>query len=259
MSNHSFSFNGTDLGGATYGVILEEPAYPLTPLIQTRATSIAAQDGAVSSPSNYGTREISLACTVVAATTAALNTKLDALALILNEREEVQVIFDWQSTRYYMMKLAGSVVTARSGGVARLSIRLSASDPFAHSTTETTESKDLSVAQSWTLTATGTHEAAPVWTITAGAAATAIVLQNEPKDEKLGWTGTLASGDVLRISSSPRTLLVEHAAAANPTDFTASMQNVSGIWPMLYPGENAIALAGLAVGTLGVVYRARYL
>lgn len=257
---NSLHFDGVDLAG--YGLTVLDVELGLSAPPRDSAEAMAYRDGSIAGRRAFAAREIGIQALVEGASWSGLETNLDSIAKQFNRRDDAELYFDGHfSDRYWLARLANEAKISRLGiAAARVELVFAVSDPFGYSRTETDHDHTITGADFTTSeTAGGTMECWPVWTITAGAGASLVVLENQTRDERLAWENTLASGGVLIIDSRPDRQEVRYDAGGDPEDATRSMANVSGLFPGLSPGANSVRLWGPASGTLNLTYRARYL
>ena len=249
----SLSFGGVAL--STYGlIVMNSTLHPILPQPRLRQAKLTGKSGAYDFDAEYEPREFVCDVTIIGTTLADLQSKVDSIAAVLDVvLGERQLIFDIQSTRYFMAKLAAAPDFAYEGFSAKAQLRFICADPFAYSTTET--DSDHAVDESpETLYETpgGNGYIDPVWTLTADAdlGAVTITVTNGTTAEAFSWTGTINTGEVLVINSSTWHVTLEGVA---------SQTAISGAFPRLKGGvTNTITVTGFT-GNLNVTYRPRYL
>jgi len=248
---NSLNFAGTDL--RDYGLITTSYDLPVT----QDAQSIRLQNKAYAWRSSLTPKLMSFGIIVTAATNALLITVLDNIKTKLNTREDAALILDILSTRYWNVRFDSLTGGFISPVAWKGSLSFTALDPLAYSTSETSTGPHTINETPETIieTAGGTANARPVYTLTAGEALNgiAVELSNTTTGITLTWEGDLADTDVLTIDCA------NWLVSKNDTP---SMATVSGQFPYLVPGSNTLTVTDFynAVGgTLGIVYRARYL
>ena len=250
MAN-SLTFNGTDLD--TYGLVVVNRTSPgfRQRVDYTQLLDIAYPFGA--------TREakfISLAITVVGSSHADVESKLDSIKLILNQRDTKHLILDTQDDRYFnaqFVSLSGRYQSpvAFVGGLDFI-----CPDPLAYDNSETSSDFNLDVSDPKTITETtgGTGYIKPVYTLKAGEALNAVTIKVECIEtvEELQWTGSLANGEELEIDVANWTVKKEGSA---------SMATVTGRFPRMLPNEdNSIKVTAFSTtGTMNITYRDTFL
>lgn len=250
----SLTFNGTDL--SAHGLTVLRSPRVWTPPTVARSRIVPFSDKAYSTPNYYGPRSISLDVFVEGTSPSNCRTKLDAIAAVLNSREDAALILDVWPGRYWMARLSGQSRFIQEGQIAKGAIEFRADDPHAFSTTETVDTETLPSALGFTQVAGGTADAYPVWMIEATGGATTVVLENETTSERVAWVGNVPAGEWLRFDADPANWLA--STSNDGSDWTVAMSGVSGEFPRLVPGNNAIAITGVSNGELTITFRDRY-
>jgi len=250
MSN-SLEYNGIDL--STYGLTV----LGSSPILATflKAETVQLPDLALAARSISPPKSISLNVFVRGSSTAQLQSYLDAIKLIVAQKEAKRLIFDVQDDRYWMARfehLDGNLVSPIA---YRGSLAFIADDPLAYKTNETSSDHNIDADPDTIVEAVGgTAYVKPVYTLTAGEALTDITLKVENTDtgEELQWQGSLAITEELEIDVGLWIVKKEG---------TADMANVSGQFPRLIPAsDNHIKVTGFSnTGTLNIKYREAYL
>ena len=259
MAN-SFHFNDIDFSGASYGASKVRGLIPWAAPVSAATTPIARGDGAVMAASTFGPRAIEFSVIVEGTSATDLKTKLDAIAVALNERADCVLKFDYISTRYWNARFLGLDASLVNACTAQLALSFVASDPFAYAVTGSTDNSNtitLVAGDTVTVTVGGTAFAYPTLVFTANATITQVVIENDATDDRLEWTGTLASGDALRVNCDPRTLLVEKKPSGG--EYAASMSGVEGRHPYFLPNTDTDLIIYGFTGTLDISWRNRFL
>jgi predicted phage tail component-like protein len=249
----SLSFGGVAL--STYGlIVLNTTKHPMLPPPRLRQAKLTGKSGAYDFDAEYEPREFICGVHITGTTLADLQSKMDSIAAVLDVQLGVQqLIFDIQSTRYFMAKLAAAPDFAPEGFSAEGQLRFICADPFAYSTTETDSDHTVDEdPETLYETPGGNGYVEPVWTLTADAdlGAVTITITNGTTAEAFSWTGTINTGEVLVIDSALWHVTLEGVA---------SQTAISGAFPRLKGGvKNTITVTGFS-GNLNVTYRARYL
>jgi hypothetical protein len=262
VSNQSLSFNSTDLGGSSYGAILERHARPVAPRV-IETTVIPGADGAITYGGYLGAQGVDLPLVVEGTSRSDLHDKLDAIALALHTDEAKSLAPDYLGGRYWLAQLASLGPIEYFGmTAARIMARFNVADARLYAASET--SQTLTVAtdpDSFSVPASGdvagTAVADPEWELTLSAGASSIEIENTTRGESLTYGASLTSGDKLKIVSAPTSMRVYVDVGSG---YAESMGDVSGVPPRLTPGvSNSVTVTGLSSGSLDVTYRARYL
>ena len=280
----AFSYNGVDLGGTTYGLTLAKTENVLGPASKINMVDVAFRPGAYTFDRFAQVRSFSLNCAVEGTSSSNLMTKLDSIALILNEARPKQLIFDFQTDRYYMAQLGeGGIERVHVGALAaKISIPFVCADPHAYSTTLTTQTEVP-------FTSGSAFDIPDGGGVVAGSAIIEPVIYVKPADAG----GTITAAITLAMSPQGKTATqtldfvcgadkwfrlhsglkrwqtaTGGSGATPPTSgWTDAMSGFSGEFPLLTPGvENLLTIttgtsggAGNARNVAVIVYRARYL
>ena len=252
MAN-SLTFNDTDLG--TYGLVVVNRT---TPSFKQRVDYTQLLDIAYPFGATREAKFISLEIAVVGSSHADVESKLDSIKLILNQRDTKHLILDAQDDRYFnaqFVSLSGRFQSpvAFVGGLDFI-----CPDPLAYgSGDEISPTHHLDVENPAIETTGGTGYIKPIYTLTAeeglGTEEAPITIKVECIEtvEELQWTGSLANGEELEIDVANWTVKKEG---------DASMAAVTGLFPRLLPAtDNRIKVTGFgAAGTLNIKYRNTY-
>ncbi len=252
MAN-SFSFNGTDM--STYGLTVRRSAHEWIPEAQTEAKRVPGSDLSVASPLEFGVRTIAMEVSIRGATAAALITRRDTILRILNERSGAALALDEEPGRYWLARLSGaSEFTVFGGMYAVGTLSFIALDPHGYASTETAATSEWPRV-SWELTVGGSARAYPEVVFTASGAATVVIVDNSDTDERMSWTGSLASGEKVKFDCA-----AWKAYKYSGGEWALSMAGFEGRFISLAPGQvNNVRLIAPTAGTLAVTYRTRYL
>lgn len=261
--SRSITFSGGDL--STYGLtVLRMPEMPFFSPRESASTKATRADGAVAPPSTWGPKTIKLPCIIRGTSYADLTTKLDAIASIAGQREDAALSLGYYPDRYWMARMDSGKATRQGVFTALMDLDFVCNDPFAYAATASTFPVSPATGaittpggQSFTLACGGSVDSFPDIQITLNAASSKVALEILPFDTRLEYTGALAAGDILRIQSDPRILLVSIQRSGGD-EFWPSMVGVSGRLPALLPGSNTLDIYG-CTGTVAVTWRSRYL
>lgn len=264
----SISFNDIDL--STYGLRATRGDLPIDGVSDRAGVSLAGRDGALSSPTVWGARGFSVPCIVSATTAATLQTYLDTIARILNEREDCNLKFDGElSTRYWLARyVGGSAPALVSPTLAEWTLNFVADDPHAYSTTESTATKTLTAktagsSQTKTAAVLGSDFAYPDIEIVASSITDQVKVGNESLDQLGIWTSAgatsdIAIGDTIRFRSDRRYLLVD-IKRTGADAYVPAMDGFSGRFPAMAPGVTNTLTFWNIDGALTIRWRNRYL
>lgn len=264
----SLSYNDTNL--STYGLYVMRGDLPIDGAANRAGMDLAGRDGALSSPTVYGARGFSVPCIISASTPTALQTYLDTIARILNEREDCQLKFDGElSARYWLARyVGGSAPVLVSPTMAEWVLNFIADDPHAYSTTESTATATLTAkaagsSETKAATVGGSDFAYPDIEIVASSATDQVKVGNETLDQLGIWTSAgatsdLAIGDTIRFRSDRLYLLVDIKRTGSDS-YTAAMDGFSGRFPAMSPGVSNTLTFWNIDGALTIRWRNRYL
>lgn len=256
-----FTFDGVDI--STYGAILQSnPDHPLMGDLEVDATTIPGAEGGYLSPSMVKPKEFNLVLSVVGTSHSDLLSKFDSLAnLFAPWKGEKQLIFDAQTTRYWMAKLRGKSSREWKGPIlSLLTLPMTASRP-AYETSVTNQVVTIVASpHNFLIPASGvlggTAHAWPKYSLTGATYTGQIVLTNLTTNEIARWTGTLVVTDVLDFiceDGNERYVIKKNGAISMAV-------GTSGTIPRLRPGiANSMSISGPTAGTLTITYRKRYL
>jgi len=269
MAN-SLAYDSVDLGGASYGLTLLRTPLPRFPSpvldIQTPAQGRGFSQGV-----NYDPRVMALPMGLAASSHADIQTKLDALALVLDVTADKKIQLDQITDRYWMGRLNAPIESFRRGSVgAGFMLEFLLADRAAYSTTE--EDNTFSIVSDpdtfnveSAAAVAGTDFVYPVWYIrnTTGGNITTLTLNNTTTSESLTWNATLEDNRWLKIDLT--NFVISKSASTN-ADATAETYSASmggwatgSVWPRLQPNvQNAMSVSGLSSGTARWIYRARF-
>jgi predicted phage tail component-like protein len=263
MAN-SFSFDGTDMAGASYSLTLQREAVPMIAPLDVASYNVPYAYGGYVYGTNVQPLSITCNCVITGTSISNLWTKIDAIKAKLYTNETKALIFDYLSTRRYLARLTEFGAASFLGTTgAEFTLTFIAPMGIAEATSATTQTVTVDeTPESFNVPASsvvaGTAYAHPVWTYTAAGSVTSLTLANTTTSESVTWAGTLASGHMLRFDAER--MIVEKSTDSG-TSWTADMSGVnSGVFPTLQPAvANACTLTGATAGSLGISYRARYL
>lgn len=256
MAN-AFTYNSIDF--SSYGLIVTAANKTLVSPPRFERIKTPYEDGEIFSDSYFDPRTISLDCVVRSATNSGLKTFLNNIEKALTEREDKKLILDSDTDKYYNARLASGINYKQIGvGTAFFSMEFISSSPFSYSTS--TDSEDESITtnpQSFTLTTGGDSTTYPTFLLTADSSLSSVIFEHIDREESLTWGGSMVSGDVLKVECDPKAWKISLAPASDPTDFIRSTETISGFFPVLDSGVNAMRIHNSS-GDLNTKHIARY-
>lgn len=213
-----------------------------------------------------GLRQVSVTCTLVA---SAVSARRDSLAEVFDWIDVIgrkELYFSDQTDRYWSASLSSGINVDEAVRLGRFTIQFDA-EPYALASALTEECfTGVTVpSDSDTFSMTGPVSVDPEITIVpTGGTLTAFTLT--VNGDALSWSGTVANGATLTISSISSTVL---QGASGDTMLTGAfdtsaldMTDVSGFFPVLVPGTNSWSIADVTGGctslTICFKYRKRY-
>jgi len=244
--SNSLSFNGTDL--STYGLIVtNESAAAFRQLVDF----VQLPDAAYPFGATREAKSISLDIAITGSSYANVQSKLDAIKRILNQRASKHLILDVQDDRYYNAQFISLGGAYKSPRAFIGNLDFTCPDPVAHSTTETSSDFNINAdPKTVTETTGGTDYIKPIYTLTAGEALNDVTIKVEcvETEEELQWTGSLANTEKLMVDVINWIVRKEGST---------SMATVVGQFPRLLPGiTNHIKITGFGTtGALNISYR----
>ena len=195
---------------------------------------------------------------VIGATPEARRTNMDLLQAALacyrktpsGDVEQKQVYF--YDDRYFnaIIDQIDPEETAASR-ISKVRVRFNISDPFEYAFNKTRVSQAISGTTTFTVTNAGTAMVFPIISLTnSSSAITSLTIENLTTGQKVSYSGTLSTSDVLEIDTE--NLTVEN-------DGVNDLGNVTNeIGVQLAPGGNEIRVTGMAAGTAIVDFRNRW-
>lgn len=275
MSN-SFTFNGVDMGGTSYGltVVGLKMQSLAAPLIDAR--QLVNGFGGMSLCLGYGSKAIALETVMdIPASGATQQSRIDAIKAALDPRVygAKKLALDVFSDRYWYATLNGPVDEGKINALAgKFALEFIAPDSRAFSTTNRT-SPDFTITSNpqtfTTESVAGTAPCSldlsapslcPVWIVknTSGGTVSSMSFGNATTGESITITNSIANGSWIRLSVG--TQKVEKSTNSG-SSYTSVLTGVTpgGIIPSLSPGVNTITLTGFSGATVTLAYTARYL
>jgi phage-related protein len=135
--------------------------------------------------------------------------------------------------------------------ISKVRVRFDIGDPFEYAVNKTRVSQAISGTTTFTVTNAGTAMVFPIISLTnSSSAITSLTIENLTTGQKVSYSGTLSTSDVLKIDTE--NLTVEN-------DGVNDLGNVTNeIGVQLAPGGNEIRVTGMAAGTAIVDFRNRW-
>lgn len=199
-------------------------------------------------------RAIDVKFTVIADTAAQLQTYLDNIKKTLVTTTAKQLKFSIRSDRYYKAVLGRFDGKLIAKALFEGWLRFICADQNAYSTSEDTNSHDITSDPKTIIEAVGgTASVYPVYKLTAGDTLTGITikLKNDNTGDEIEWTGSLAIGGYLEIDCAHWVIRKNDVV---------DMATKTGEFPYLEGGvDNSITVTAFGTnGTLLITYRDRY-
>ena len=264
MSNNSMKFNGVDLGGASYNLILQDAPIPITaPSKLWKAKKPQAHGdhvkGAYLEPRVFRVKVV-----IHGTTFADFQTKVDNVKSVLSPvNGDCEIQFDYDSTRYYVGRLQAGLDGYPFGGrAAELDLEFFCADPLGYDPNETTVTNYDGTE---TIAYTGSALCPPVITghrDTADIGATTSV-ENSTRSETCAVSYVIGQNNHIRFDG------VREIVEVSDDDVTylPIMDWVDAddyTFPLLQNGNNAFVLTGFtntgpSAYSWDLVYRTRFL
>lgn len=107
----SFTFKGTDFGGASYNLYCNTPVLPRMPMPRVNVSPLSQANGVVTQGSTFDETRITVECATTASDTAAVETQMTAIvnALRATQAGPGTLIFDAFPTRAYDARLVSAI------------------------------------------------------------------------------------------------------------------------------------------------------
>lgn len=265
---HSIAWNSTDLAGASYGLTVVSPVFPVA-APQTLDLQSVPYAPDIAQMKHDGARLFPVDVVIVGTSTADMESKLDSLNALFKVNADRTLEFDdYFNGRYWNVRYQGGLESAAFEGdrVCRASLTFIANDPHAFDTTERTSPDFTLTGTSDTATVEsgagpgGTATIKPEWILKdpTPTGASSIVVNNTTTGESITWPNNLADNEWLKIDTDAQHISKSTDSGANYTD---SMGGVTGTFPTLDPTQqNSVTVSGMTAGmTLTLTYRKRYL
>lgn len=233
---HQSAVNGFDAWGGDWSV---------------PRSQIGRSDGAVVAPSIKESRRIATQLLVdenaidtsVSSSTPDFKTAMDTILKTLNEREDQVLWFDFLSDRYWDARVESVVPSLIRPTAAFVDVTFLCADPFAKARSSSSDTKTITNVngESETYTNNGTARTYPTLVLTceSGETLSQVVIVHEETNNRLEWTGSMDTADMLRIRTAPSLQLVDFQDSADDS-YTVSMSGVEGRFFYFQPGSNTL-------------------
>lgn len=252
MSNHSFTFDGIDLGVfATYGLTVVRP-YDTEALPQMRVDErdLAQADGAATQGSSYRAGRFSIHYAIRSTSWGNTTTKIRNVAGVLDRSQtgEKSLVFDAEVDRIWTARMVGSFRPERHTTGATGVIEFLVNPPFSAAVGATADEDEVTGQTDIVIANGGDTETDVVWIIKNDATESAsLTLNNLTRGEVVTWAHVLGADEWLKIDTSDWSVQV---TSNDGGDYTNSATGVTGTPPRLDPGNNTLRVQGLVTGDL---------
>ena len=247
----SFSFDDVDL--SAYDVyILKKPVRSTLPAARDRFVEIPGKHGGYYFGGMYDAKRFNVECVVKCLSRAALLTRLDEIAVLLDTRKGFKkLVFDDQPDRYLMAKVVDRIDSRLNGGIATLSLSFVAADAFAYGISEINDTRTVDeTPETVTITPGGTAPIEPVITLTISGVCSNISIEHLEMGQTLTINESFVATDIVLIDTSLWLVKINGVVAMN---------NVSGMFITLKPSFNNSIKFLNTLCTAKFTYRNRYL
>jgi len=207
----SINFNGTDLGGTTYGLVVKNANLPPIPNPKMDVQGIP-YGGGISQGQWYEPAVIVIQAEVVGTSMSNVQSRLSLIAAILNVTADKVIYFDcWPGVQWRGRRSGASQPVWTGPNSCEVTWEITIPDPTAESRMEYTESDNAAAASPFTFYVPdgatevigGNYDSRPTFVVTGtGAGVTSVVLTNETTSETLTYDAALANTHKLRINSA---------------------------------------------------------
>lgn len=254
-----FSFNGTP--SSDYGIIMKSKNRPVMPQMRQTYETVFGRDGTYDfSDGTVEDRIIEVECSFISASVSSLRQTLRNISSWLHEKDKKQLIFNDDSSFYYMARVANQIDFEQTATMGTFTI-IFRCEPFAYSTTLSTDTTTYTTAtinSNFILINGASAASFPIIKITS---ATARTVTLSFTNSTLGQTITLTN---VPISTSQ--LLIDCDKKQAYTVGTPNVNRLSlttGDFVTLRGGSNSMnfTVSGNAAGntiTLVVEWRSRF-
>jgi len=254
---HSFSYDGIDLGGVTYGVTLTRATLPLLTDPRVDVQTLAGEDGAVSQGTTFGAMQVSLDCIVEGFGRDDLDVKLRNIRdlFVTCQSGEKRLELDHWPGRYWDVRLVSGIDPEMKLNYARFSLDFVAPKPWATGTAEHSGLSGISNDTEFAVVNAGDIATNCEWIIkNTGVETGEVSVYNATRGELVVMTVGVADGSWLRLRSAGYSVQLSVNEGAN----WSSVNGVTGRVPRLAPGQNLLTVYGLTVGTIEWSFYERY-
>jgi len=245
----SITYNGVDLSAATYDLVVTTS----DPSAQLVSESFQLLTKSYSPEGKFPPKSLVMGVSVTGTSRADIESKLDSIKAVLNQRMSKKLILSTLSDRYWMARFQGLSGSYPSPTMFRGTLSFTCFDPFAYAVTESDDTYDLDAdPKVITVTSEGSADSEPILYLKAGEAWDASVsISNAGIGMVFEYSGAIADG---------HTLIINCQSWYVSLDGSTAMADISGQFPVLKPGANSISVVGFGVlGTLRIRYRARFI
>jgi predicted phage tail component-like protein len=228
----------------------------LFPTIRHKTVEIPGREGSILFPAPFGMRHIGVDCALIGTSGSELLDTERSLTGWLVTDSMCELSFGDSPEYYFLARVSDVCPVSQNGRVAMISIEFEC-EPFALSTTETTESLTLSSGQTSQLSVSGTTYALPQLRI-APVNEAIIGLELTVGSKTFKYNGTLEAGKEL-FRDSQKALVVKTDPGATTGDNVLGL--VSGTFPTLIPATTSVKhlASNGASAKYTFVYHARWI
>ena len=224
----------------------------------SQSYEVPRRDGQKTPNARLQSKALTFDAMVIGATPEARRTNMDLLQAALacyrktpsGDVEQKQIYF--YDDRYFnaLVDQIDPEETAASR-ISKVRVRFDIGDPFEYAVNKTRVSQAISGTTTFTMTNAGTAMVFPIISLTnSSSAITSLTIENLTTGQKVSYSGTLSTSDILKIDTE--NLTVEN-------DGVNDLGNVTNeIGVQLAPGGNEIRVTGMAAGTAIVDFRNRW-
>jgi len=265
---YAMTFNGTDLGGTTYGLtVLNATPIPVRGEARVHTRDIPGRDGGIAIAGYAESTELEVEAWIEGSSVTDLQSKIDAVNLVCSPRLGPKVItIDEFPGRRWTGVLKNALRGRLMNTGTRVTLSFFCADPAAEASTATSQSVTVNeTPEAFNVPASGniagSLDAAPVWTLenTHAGGLTGITLTNTTRGESISISQSVGMNEYLRVDVA-RGVVEYSTDGLSWTIINNKITSSPAAFPRLSPGvPNACTLTGVTAGTLTVSYRARYL
>lgn len=282
MAGSGFTYGNVDLGAL--GLIVERAPDQAMADVNFDIALLGGADGGVSQAAGLKPRYWTMTVRILGTSLDVLRARMDAIRAALDPRGgdqllvmDMEDLYSEALQRGRMCRLNGPINATLEGLSYITQLNFAAADPCEVAVVESTQTVTLNASPKTidvpadvsdggtpphmvAVNAPGNTYAKPVWTLTNGGAepVTSVTVANATTGDTFVWTGSLQVGERLRVDAAR-----QHCERSmDGTTWTAAMSGVSGACPfprILGGVQNAVTITGIGTGTMGIVYRGRFL